>query len=156
MNIPGQISEHLSDVIEGDNWTGVNIMDSLQDVTVQEACLQTKASPNTIASLVHHLIYWNRVIIQRINGVKVNVPDINGFDVPSLTSEEDWTDLKNELLASAHELTDAIRTVDEKRLPEPIVRDHSSTYKNLQGSVEHLHYHLGQIVILKKLIKSGK
>ncbi|MCF6402548.1 DinB family protein [Chitinophaga filiformis] len=155
MNILTQISTHLLDVIEGENWTDVNIMDSLKDVTVQEATLKTKASPNTIAALVNHLIYWNRVMIQRINGIRVTIPDVNGFDVPGLTSEQDWTNLKKELVASAYELAEAIKKVNESRLPEPIVADHSSTYRNLQGTVEHLHYHLGQIVILKKLIKAG-
>jgi uncharacterized damage-inducible protein DinB len=155
MNILTQISTHLLDVVEGENWTDVNITDTLKDITVQEATLKTKASPNTIASLVNHLIYWNRVMIQRINGIMVNIPDINGFDVPDLTSEQDWTNLKNELVASAHELSDAIKKVNESRLPEPILPDHSLTYKSLHGIVEHLHYHLGQIVILKKLIKAG-
>lgn len=155
MNILTQISTHLLDAIEGENWTDVNMMDSLSDVTVREATLKTKASPNTIASLVNHLIYWNRVMIQRINGIRVNIPDINGSDVPNLASEEDWTNLKHELVASAHELSGAIKKVDEGRLSEPILPEHSSTYKSLHGIVEHLHYHLGQIVILKKLIKAG-
>ncbi|PSL21480.1 DinB family protein [Chitinophaga ginsengisoli] len=155
MNILTQISTHLLDTLEGENWTDINVMDSLKDVTVQEATLKTKASPNTIASLVNHLIYWNRVMIQRINGIKVNIPDVNGFDVPNLTSEQDWTNLKNELVTSTYELANAIRTVDENRLEEPILPDHSAIYKSLHGMVEHLHYHLGQIVILKKLIKAG-
>lgn len=155
MNILTQISTHLLDTLEGENWTDVNIMDSLKDVTVQEATLQTKASPNTIASLVNHLIYWNGVMMQRINGIRVNIPDSNGYDVPVLAGEEDWADLKSKLVTSTHELAAAIKKVDEKRLQEPIVAEHSSTYKNLQGTVEHLHYHLGQIVILKKLIKAG-
>ncbi|SDG02496.1 DinB family protein [Chitinophaga filiformis] len=155
MNILTQIYTHLLDTLEGENWTDVNVMDSLKDITVQEATLKTKASPNTIASLVNHLIYWNRVMIQRINGIKVNIPDINGFDVPSLTSEVEWTNLKNELVTSTHDLANAIKKVDESRLEEPILPDHSSTYKSLHGMVEHLHYHLGQIVILKKLIKAG-
>ncbi|UPK71714.1 DinB family protein [Chitinophaga filiformis] len=155
MNILTQISTHLLDTLEGENWTDVNIMDSLKDVTVQEATLRTKASPNTIASLVNHLIYWNGVMMQRINGIRVNIPDSNGYDVPDLAGEDDWADLKRKLVASTHELADAIKKVDEKRLQEPIVAGHSSTYKNLQGTVEHLHYHLGQIVILKKLIKAG-
>lgn len=43
-----------------------------------------------------------------------------------------------------------------RHLLDVIVRAHSSTYRNLQGTVEHLHYHLGQILTLKTLIKAGR
>jgi hypothetical protein len=56
-------------------------------------------------------------------------------------------------MASAAELADIIGNIDEERLFQPIVPGHSSIYKNVQGTVEHIHYHLGQIVILKKLIR---
>ena len=29
-------------------------------------------------------------------------------------------------------------------------------FRNLTGIIEHLHYHLGQIVLIKKLIAEGK
>jgi hypothetical protein len=32
---------------------------------------------------------------------------------------------------------------------------YGSLYRNLHGNIEHLHYHLGQIVLLKKWIRAG-
>ena len=29
-------------------------------------------------------------------------------------------------------------------------------YENIQGVIEHLHYHLGQIVVVKKIIRAPK
>lgn len=154
MNIPFQIAQHLLQVTEGDNWTDVNIADTIKDVSVEEATHRTEASPNTIASLLHHLSYWNRVMIQRINGIKPEIPESNGYDVPILKTDQAWGNLKKDHFASAHELADAIRKVDEARLEEPILPEYSSVYKNLQGTVEHVHYHLGQIVIIKKLVRA--
>ena len=154
MNITSQIAQALLEVTEGGNWTDSNVADTIKDVSVEEATHRTEASPNTIASLIHHLSYWNRIMIQRINGIKPDIPESNGFNVPPLRTDQDWGNLKKDHFASAHELADAILKVDESRLEESILTDYSSVYKNLQGTVEHVHYHLGQIVIIKKLVRA--
>jgi uncharacterized damage-inducible protein DinB len=156
MNILSLIAQHVIDVTEGGNWTDVNIADTIRDISVEEANRRTPASPNTIASLLYHLSYWNRVMMQRMKGVKVAVPESNGFDVPELRTDHDWGNLKNDLFDSSRQLAEAIRAFDETKLMDPILPEYSSVYKNLQGTVEHLHYHLGQIVILKKLVKKAE
>ena len=154
MNITSLIAQHLIDVHEGNNWTEVDMTTTLKDVTLQEAITRTPASPNTIASLLHHITFWNRVMVQRAQGTAVQINDANGYDHPPLNTEADWQNLKSDNIQSAHELATAIRQFDEAKLLEPILPNYSTAYKNLQGSVEHVHYHLGQIVILKKLIRN--
>ena len=90
----------------------------------------------------------------RAQGTAVQINDANGYDHPPLNTEVDWQNLKSDNIQSAHELASAIRQFDEAKLLEPILPNYSTAYKNLQGSVEHVHYHLGQIVILKKLIRN--
>jgi len=148
------IAQNIIDVHEGSNWTEVNVKKTVQDVTIDEAISKTVASVNTIATLLHHLTYWNRVMIQRINGIDVVVPDSNGFDMPAIQTEEEWNHLKKDNIQSAHELASAIIGFDENLLTSPILPEHASAYQNLQGSCEHVHYHLGQIVILKQLVRA--
>ena len=116
--------------------------------------MQTPASGNTIEMLLNHLTYWNKVMMQRVNGIKIEVPESNGFDKSSMLTDAQWQELKQDNIRSAHELAAAIRAVPEDRLTEPILPDYSSTYKNFQGTVEHVHYHLGQMVMLKKLVRT--
>ncbi len=156
MNITSLIAQHLLAVHEGNNWTDVNIADVLKDVTTQEASTLTPASRNTIEALLHHITYWNRIMVQRINGIKVEISESNGFKTLPLLTDADWNHLKEDNIASAHELSKAIMSVNERRLPQPIIEDYSSTYKNLQGTVEHVHYHLGQIVLIKNLMRALK
>lgn len=150
MEITALIAQHLLDVHLGDNWTDVNLTDTLKDVTAAEALVVTDASPNTIASLLHHISYWNRHMIGRMNGYEAAIPAANGYDLPV---DLDWEQLKADNAASAQELAAAIRAFDPARLAQPILPGFSTAYKNLQGTVEHVHYHLGQIVIIKKLLK---
>ncbi|RYE23733.1 MAG: DinB family protein [Sphingobacteriaceae bacterium] len=153
MNIPFLIAQHVLDVHEGGNWTEVDITSTLKDITFQQAVLLTPGSPNTIAALLHHLTYWNRVMVSRLNGTVVNVPEANGYDVPVLSAEQDWEDIKVDNLRSARELASAILSFQKQDLSKPILPGYPSAYKSLQGSVEHIHYHLGQIVILKHLVE---
>jgi len=154
MKITALIAQHIKDVHEGNNWTEVNLAGTLKGVTVQEATTLTKASPNTIASLLHHITFWNRVMIQRMQGINVFVDEHNGYNVPVLQTDEDWIQLQIDNILSAHELAAAMVVFNESKLFTPLTEGGTSAYKNFQGSVEHIHYHLGQIVMLKKLIKA--
>lgn len=153
MNIPEAIARHVLEVHEGNNWTEVDLVHTLQDVTLAEAVTRTPASPNTIAALLHHLTFWNRVMARRALGEPTEIGPANGFDAPDLRTTADWVALQADNLQSAHELAAAIRSVDSARLEEPILPAYSSAYKNLQGAVEHVHYHLGQLVVLKNLVR---
>ena len=150
------IAQHILEVHEGNNWTDSAIEAALADVTVSDATRQTVASPNTIASLLHHITSWNRLMVQRINGVDKQEPEGNGYNMPPLQTEAEWQALKADNINSAHELAAAIRAFDESKLQLPILPGYSSAYKNLQGTSEHIHYHLGQMVILKQLIHAEK
>jgi len=154
MNITDLIAQHLIEVHEGGNWTEIDIASTVKDVTLKEATTITNASPNTIAALLHHITFWNREVAQRAKGIKTEIDEWNGFHHPALNTETDWQHLKEDNIQSAHELVAAIRQFDETKLFEPMDVHTSTAYKNFQGSVEHAHYHLGQMVIIKKLIRS--
>jgi uncharacterized damage-inducible protein DinB len=153
MNITNLIAQHLKQVYEGNNWTDVCIDATIKDIDWKQAQQQTEASPNTIASLVHHLMYWNGIIMKRINGETPVIPEENGYDVPFLNSEAEWDALKEKTHQSFTALANAIENFPEEKLQDNYAPSIPSTYyRNLQGIVEHAHYHLGQIVILKNLI----
>ena len=156
MKINHEIAQHITDCFDGENWTGVNIADTLKDVSWQQAQQRTTASQNTIASLLHHIFYWNGIMMQRINGINPTVPETNGFDVNELRNDNDWNELKEKAHQSFIQLANAVKNFPDEKLFATSPTGKSSYYKNFQGIVEHAHYHLGQMVILKKLILNNK
>ena len=156
MKINELIAQHINEVHEGGNWTEVNIKDTLADVGYKEAITVTKASYNTIAALLHHLSFYNDVVMQRLSGSDPVIGEINGFDVPAISNEEDWIKLKERNIQSARQLVDAVKAFPEKKIFEFTATGHATHYKTLHGISEHAHYHLGQIVLLKKLIRQTK
>ena len=50
-----------------------------------------------------------------------------------------------------------IEKLGDNKLAEVFAQDKYGTYfRNLMGVIEHAHYHLGQIVIIKKMIGDQK
>src|SRR5436190_19022571 len=109
MKINELIAQHIIEVHEGGNWTDVNIKDTLQDVSFKEAGTVTKASYNTIAALLHHLSFYNEIVLKRLNGVNPVIDETNGFNVPAIRNEDDWRKLKEQNIQSAHALADAVK-----------------------------------------------
>jgi hypothetical protein len=147
------IAQHITEVFEGGNWTDVNMKDTLADVNHKEATTVTRASYNTMAALVHHIAFYNEVVLKRLQGINPVISDANGFDFPAIRNEEDWKKLKERCFRSAHELANAVRNFPVEALEEPTITGHSTHYKTLHGVAEHAHYHLGQVVLLRKLVK---
>lgn len=155
MDINQQIANHLKEAFEGNNWSDVNVKDSLTGITLGEATTVTKASPNTIADLLYHITFYNKAICERLRGNEPVINEANGFDTPRLTSEEDWIQLKNNAFNTVQQLVDRIRNFPDNKLSEENPPGKGTFYKKLHGVIEHNYYHLGQIVILKNLVRSN-
>jgi uncharacterized damage-inducible protein DinB len=156
MKIVNAIARQLLEVHFGENWTEVWIRKTLEDVSPDEARQHTAASANTIASLLYHIAFYNKVILARLQGVEPFIGAANGFDGPVPQDQADWESLKADNLESAERLAEAIRKIPDEVLEEPMLKDgaSSSYFRQLHGVIEHAHYHLGQIVILKNLIRN--
>ncbi|HEY6975472.1 MAG TPA: DinB family protein [Chitinophagaceae bacterium] len=154
MKITELTAQHITEVFEGGNWTDVNMRTTLSDINYREATTVTKASYNTIAALVYHISFYNEIVLKRLQGINPEISDANGFDLPPVKDENDWRKLKERCFQSAHDLAEAVKKFPEEKLGELTVTGHSTNYKTLHGVAEHAHYHLGQIVLLKKLVRN--
>ena len=153
MNICEQVAAHINDAYNGNNWTEVNLANTLADVNYTEAITVTKASPNTIAMLVHHLKFYNEIVLKRLQGSNPKLSNANGFDIPLIENEEQWKQLVEDCLQSAKKLAEATTVFPAEKLGSIPNDGHTTMYKNLHGIAEHAHYHIGQITIIKKLLR---
>lgn len=155
MSLTNLIAEHILQVYAGNNWTDVSIAETIAGISFQQAQQHTAGSPNTIASLLHHLCYWNGIMLQRMQGETPVIPEENGYNVPFLNNEAEWNALKNKVHQSFITLAEATKKFPEEMLAGNYAPSIPSTYyRNFHGIIEHAHYHLGQIVILKNLLKA--
>jgi hypothetical protein len=153
MKTTKQISKHFRDVHFGGNWTSVNLKDTLADITWEQATTRVYGL-NTIAVLVFHINYYVSVIIKVLEGGPLNASDKFSFDLPPITSEAAWQELVTKALTEAEQLAVLIEQLEEDKLAEDFADPKYGSYaRNLLGVTEHTHYHLGQISLLKKIIK---
>lgn len=152
MTIASQLAKHLRDVHTGGNWTVSNLKDTLAGVTWQQAISKVEGF-NTIATLVYHTHYFVHVVIPVLNGQQLNAKDEFSFNHPPIQSEADWNKLLEQVFSDAEILAQLIEKLpDELLLNDFADPKYGNYYRNLAGIIEHLHYHLGQIAILKKLV----
>jgi hypothetical protein len=153
MNVSKQIAKHFRDVYFGGNWTSVNIKDTLINVSWQQATTQVY-SFNTIAALVYHMNYFVSAVLKVLEGGPLDAHDKYSFDLPPLQSEKDWENLLAKTFSDAEKFTSLIEQLPETKLSQPFTDEkYGNYYSNLHGIIEHCHYHLGQIVFIKKIIK---
>ena len=156
MDYTQQIAKHLRDVHFGGNWTAVNLRDKLADVTWQQATARVDAF-YSIATLVFHMNYFICATIRVLRGGPLDAKDKFSFDCPPITSQQDWKCLLNKSWEDAEELASLIEGMPESQLAEIFVDEKYGTwYRCLQGPIEHCHYHLGQIAVIKSLLVNGK
>ncbi|RFS18778.1 DUF1572 domain-containing protein [Chitinophaga silvatica] len=150
-----QVAKHFRDVHFGGNWTTVNLKDTLADVTLSQALTQVE-NLNTIGILVFHINYYVGAILKVLQGGLLDAKDKFSFDLPPITTEEEWRQFVNKVLQEAEVLAAEIEKLDEGILFEDFTDAKYGNYlRNLLGVTEHTHYHLGQITIIKKLLKEG-
>lgn len=152
MNLPQQIAKHFREVHFGGNWTSINLKDSLADVNWQQATAKVD-SLNTIAALVFHINYYVSAILQVLQGGLLDAHDKYSFDGPPVQSQEDWEKLLAKTWKDAEAFTTLVEQLPESMLSETFTDEkYGNYYRNLHGVIEHTHYHLGQIVLIKKLL----
>jgi uncharacterized damage-inducible protein DinB len=151
-NLSAHIAKHFRDVHFGGNWTSVNLKDTLAGVTWQQATAKVHDF-NTIAVLVFHINYYVGGLIKVLQGGPLDIRDKYSFDCPPIESAEDWERLLGKTWAEAEQYIQLVEQLPDSILMEIFVDEKYGTYyRNLHGIVEHTHYHLGQIVLIKKIL----
>jgi DinB superfamily len=152
MNLTAQIAKHFREVHFGGNWTSSNLKDNLAGISWQQATTQVY-SFNTIATLVYHINYFVSAVLKVLQGEPLDASDKYSFAHPPIQSQADWEKLVADALADAETFASLVEQLPENKLGETFSDEkYGNYYRNIHGIIEHIHYHLGQIVLLKKII----
>ena len=154
MKVTEQLARHLREVHFGGNWTASNLRDQLAGVTWRQATKRI-GSFHTIAEMVYHINFFVSVTLKVLQGDPLDAHEKESFDCPPIKSDQDWEGLLEKSWADAEDLADVIEQLPESQLWQPFVDQKWGNYfRCLQGPVEHCHYHLGQIAVIKAMLAS--
>ncbi|MES2678572.1 MAG: DinB family protein [Bacteroidota bacterium] len=155
MALNKQLAKHFREVHFGGNWTCSNLRENLSDVTWQEATTKVYDF-NTIATLVFHVNYFVEAALKVLQGEPLNAHDKYSFNHPPINSQKDWEQFLSKVWADAEAFARLVEEITENRFWEDFTdKKYGNYYRNISGIIEHMHYHLGQIALIKKIIRQN-
>ncbi len=155
MTLPQQIAKHFREIQFGGNWTSSNLKAHLSDLTWQQANTKIHVF-NTISTLAHHLYYYVSAVLKVLQGEPLIAKDELSFQYPPITSQEHWDHFLNQFWSNAETFASLIEQLPEHIFWNDFTNEkYGNYYHNIHGIIEHSHYHLGQIVIIKKIVLLG-
>lgn len=151
------LANRLQEVLLNGYWiANTNYKDQLLNISWQEAVHQIE-SLNTIAALTYHINYYLEGILSVFNGNPLSIKDQYSFDLPPLHSASDWDNLVERFLLNATNFVEQVAQIPDEKLDEVFEEEKYGTYlRNIEAVIEHGYYHLGQVVLIRKLIIAEK
>jgi len=146
-----RINSQLKRAYQGEAWHGPSLRELLDGVTAEQAAARPIAGAHSIWELVNHIIAWEQISKQRLEGDAMKNPsDEVNFPPVNDTSESAWQKTLEQLAASNQSLRNAVKQFDDSRLDDLVPEAGYSNYFMLHGVIQHDLYHAGQIALLKK------
>lgn len=149
--------DELIDVVkrsfDGPAWHGPSLEEALADVTAEEAAYRPAESVHSIWELALHAAAWAGEVANRLDGNPSGEPAQGDWPEPDL--DLGWEDAVQQVFSARDDLLAALRDQSEEELDLMVGDEPGFTrYATVLGLAQHNGYHGGQIVLLKKLIRS--
>ena len=158
MKYTHRLADLFRNAHDGTTWHGKSVTETLQNISAQEAAAHPIPDSHSIWDYVLHIVNWRVYAIRNLREDTPYLVDLNtDLDWTPITdfSKEAWKEALEKFHQSAEELETAIRDMDENQLFEKIVTgSKNSCYMTLHGVIQHDIYHSGQIMLLKKILKT--
>jgi uncharacterized damage-inducible protein DinB len=149
------ILSQLIEIFSGSPWYGPSIQEKLLSIDIEIVNVKPPGLSHSIAGLLAHMIAWRTFVIEKMKNneafdinPETNFPDIH------ITSLEGWKSLNNEFIKTQDTILDLIQNINSNTFKK-IVPGRTYSYSHmLQGIIQHDIYHLGQISLIDKMLKS--
>ena len=155
MNNQLKLANRFREVILNGTWiANTNFKNELSKINWKIA-IKKSENLNSIAALAQHIHYYIKGIKNVFLGGRLEISDKYSFDFPEIQSEEEWLNFLAEFWKDSEELALLIETMEETKLNAYFVEEkYGSYYRNIDAMIEHSYYHLGQIVLIKKMLNN--
>ena len=152
-----EIANRLREVILTGKWiANTNYKEQLEGLSWEIATAQYN-SLNTIAVLAQHIHYYISGLNQVFRGGTLDIKDQFSFAFPPIESQKVWDDFLTLFWNDAEAFASFAEQMDSDQLQQVFIDKKYGTYRrNIEAMIEHSYYHLGQIVLIKKIITTNQ
>ncbi|MBK7887854.1 MAG: DUF1572 family protein [Bacteroidetes bacterium] len=150
-----QTAKRFKEVFLNGTWiANTNYKSQLSDLSLKKA-VSTIGPLNSIAVLAQHIHYYIAGVKNVLKGGQLEINDRFSFEFPSICTQTEWELFLNKFWRDAEEFASLIEVMSEKQMQQVFIDVKYGNYqRNIDGLIEHSYYHLGQIVLLKKMLSS--
>jgi hypothetical protein len=139
-------------VLEGTWIANTNFKAQLESLDWQVATRPIQPL-NNIALLAQHAHYYIKGIKNTIEHGVLSMSDAQSFSFEEIQSQLKWKSFLDTFWSDTEQLAQLIESMSDDDLNRPFVDEkYGSVARNFDGLIEHCYYHLGQIVLVKKMI----
>lgn len=146
------ISKLVNDQYNGDPWIGVSISETLKGVDAAMAA-QNIHGLNSIWQIVQHMVCWRETLLRRLEGQDAPSPADNFIVHVTDPSDHAWKLVLQRLQTSQDSINNFLLE-GVTNLYEPPAGSDYTRYELMEAILQHDAYHLGQIVIIKKMLQA--
>ncbi|SFD65073.1 DUF1572 domain-containing protein [Flavobacterium phragmitis] len=148
-----EIANRFRETILNGTWiANTNYKDQLENLDWKIAVTPIQ-NLNTIALLAQHIHYYIDGINNVFKGGTLDIKDKFSFDFPPISSQEDWDIFLTRFWNATEEFASFVEQMSDEKLNQFFVDEKYGSYRrNIEAMIEHGYYHLGQIVLIKKLL----
>ena len=148
------LASRFREIILNGTWVAnTNYKDELSNLNYEIAITKFD-SLNTISGLAQHIHYYINGVKKVFKGGDLEIKDSYSFEFLPIESKQEWELFLSKFWNDAEEFAALIEQMPEERLNQVFVEEKYGSYqRNIDGMIEHCYYHLGQIVMIKKLIQ---
>jgi hypothetical protein len=121
----------------------VPISTAVDGLTAEQASWQPPNGGHSAGQLAYHLLFWNRLNLQRLKGEKAGKFTGNNDETFNKFDEKQWADTVKQLDQVLTDLEKLVESAEDQKL--------SLMATTIANICTHNAYHVGQIVYVRKL-----
>lgn len=148
-----RIKKLLSDHYKGVPWIDITIMGTLKSISAKQAAAKM-GELNSIWQIVNHMISWREALIARVKDKPVAYPDDNYIAEIIITTPKAWKDTLKKFEKSQKNIISFLNRSKEPLLEKISPTSGYSYYELVLAILQHDTYHIGQIVLMRKMLDS--
>ncbi len=147
------LAARVREVLLDGTWiANTNWQDQIRQTSWTDA-RRPVASLNSVFTLTVHVHYYVAGILDYLRTGKLRISDQHSFDLPPMEGPQDWDQLRDRFAADGEAFVQAVAGLSAEALDAVFVDPrYGDCRRNIDGLIEHSYYHLGQVVLIRKLL----
>jgi len=120
----------------------VPVAKGIEGITAEQASWRPSDSSHSVGQLAHHLLFWNKHLLDQFHGKKTDEFSGNNNETFDAFTEASWAETVQQLKQVMLDWEKAIGDADDAKL--------QAWYSNIANMNTHNAYHTGQILYIRK------